>query len=293
MSAIRVGVKGGNFGADAARLLEVAERADAAGFDSIWFTDRLVTPERVAVPYPYSPSGVVPWQPTTPFVDAVVAMAMAAARTVRITVASGVLVAPLREPVALAKQVASLAALCPGRVVLGIGAGWLREEFELLELSYEDRGARTEEMVRVLRALWRGSPPPLPGDRFALPEGVHQYPVPPRPVPVLVGGGSAPALRRAGSAGDGWYGLASVDDLDVSAVARTVDAVRLHARAAGRTGADLHLVLRVAGPAAEVARRVPDLREAGITEVVVDVDWDGPGEPERTLEGLRRAGGAP
>lgn len=290
MGALQIGVKGPNFGPDSERLLDIAVRADHAGFDSLWFTDRLATPSTTGVPYPYTRDGAVPWKPTDPFYEVVVAMSMAAARTSRIRLASGVLVLPLRDPLVLAKQVASLDVLSGERVVLGVGAGWLQEEFAALDVPYHSRGARADETIQLLRACWEGSPAPFQGEHHRLPDGLHLYPAPRRRVPVLVGGMSPAALRRAGRLADGWYGLTTVADLDVDRVAAMIARVRQAAAEHRRPARDLRIVLRVAGPPADVARAVPSLRAAGVHEVVVDVDWNEPGAAERSLGVLRDAG---
>jgi len=190
-----------------------------------------------------------------------------------------------------AKQLATIDVACRGRLCLGVGAGWLREEFEALDVPYATRGSRLEEWMELLRACWTGAPGPHDGRHYRLPADVRCLPTPVGRIPILVGGHSPPALRRAGAVGDGWLGqqsLGSLDTAEIEAACRTmVDA----ARAAGRDPDGLEVVLRIvesAGRAVELAPQVPELAAAGVDEVIVDVDW-AHGDPRSELERLLAA----
>jgi len=175
-----------------------------------------------------------------------------------------------------AKQLASIDAASGGRLKLGVGAGWLAEEFEALGVPFDSRGRRLEEWIAILRDCWTGNPPPRTGGLYELPEGVICLPTPAHAVPILVGGHARPSLRRAGALGDGWLGQQSLDELDPNEIVRVRVAIAAAARAAGRDAARLQVVLRIVGAAGrphELARRLPELEEAGVDEVIVDVDW--------------------
>jgi probable F420-dependent oxidoreductase len=224
-------------------------------------------PATVASRYPYARDGVATWPTDDPWYDAFVVLSMAAAVTTTAELGTAVLVLPQRQPVILAKEIASLDRLAGGRVVLGVGAGWLAEEFGALATPFDSRGRRTDEWIALLRACWTGRPDEFDGAHYHLPAGIVCEPTPARAVPILVGGTTGAALRRAREIGDGWLGIQAMDDLDVAAVAG----------AAARAGSG-RKVLRLVGSAArdgEVAAMLPALGAAGITDVVVDVDWDG------------------
>jgi len=290
---LRVGVKVANFGPDASRLTEAAAACEAAGADSLWLSDRLVTVASPGAPYPFTDDGSVPWTSDTPFVDSVVAMAMIAAVTRRAEIGTGVMVLPLRSPLILAKQLASIDALSGGRVVLGVGAGWMPEEFDLLGIPYAERGARTDEAVTVLRALWLDEPAAVNGRYYRVPAGLGTRPVPARRIPVLAGGMTPAALRRAGRL-DGWYGYLMADRLSVPDVAAAMSVVR--AARAQRRPADgsppPRDMLRLVGSPDVAARAAGGLAAAGITEVVVDVDWKDGDRARQAIERIRDAAAA-
>ena len=155
---MKIGVNLPNFGSTASRvpLAALARRAEEAGFDSVWVSDHIVMPPVVTSPYPFSPDGRFPWPPDEPWYDPVIAMSFAAAATSRVEIGVGVLIAPLRQPVLLAKQIASLDAYSGGRIVLGVGAGWMEEEFDALGVPFAERTRRLEDTVHILRSCWRG-----------------------------------------------------------------------------------------------------------------------------------------
>lgn len=184
----------------------MAASLELAGFDGLWVSDHVVMPERISSPYPFAPDRKATWPTDVPWYDAVVAMAMMAATTSRAHLNVAVLVLPLRHPVELAKQVASIDVLSGGRVGLGVGAGWLREEFDLVGQEFGHRGARMDEQIGVLRALWTGQT--AFRGRFYDFDTVSMLPAPPAPVPILVGGESPSALRRAAQLGDGFVSVA-------------------------------------------------------------------------------------
>lgn len=186
-------------------LVELAQGAEAAGFESLWTVEHVVYPDGYESEYPYDRSGKMVMAADTPLPDPLVWLTWVAAVTERIHLATGILILPQRNPVILAKELATLDALAGGRVELGIGVGWLREEFDALGIPFERRGARTDEYVAAMRALWDADHAEHDGEmvRFA---GVSVNPKPPRGrVPIHVGGHSRAAAERAGRLGDGFF----------------------------------------------------------------------------------------
>ena len=291
---MRIGAKVPNSGPLPARLGigPMSAALEEAGFDSLWTSDHIVMTRTVESAYPFSARGELTWDVGSPWYDAVVSLTLMAAATKRCEVGVAVLVLPLRHPVVFAKQVASIDALHGGRVALGVGAGWLAEEFAALGVPFESRGRRLEEWMTVVRACWTGDPHQFRGDHYTLPAGVVCRPVPVRPSPLLVGGMSPAALRRAGRLGDGWLALQRASALDLGSLATAVGRVRQAAEQAGRDPAALRFVLRITeseGVVPKIAAMAGAIAGTGITEIVVDVDWEDPEAPRRSAELLRAA----
>ncbi len=196
------GYFGINFGplADPEAMLRVARAAEAAGLDSVW------TGEHVVLPDPQVPPSPAP--PQTPMLDPSVALAHVAAATETLLLGTGIIILPQRNPVELAKELASLDVVSKGRLLFGLGAGYLEPEFRALGANFEERGAVTDESIDVLRALWTQEQPHFEG-RFFRFGGIDAQPRPvqrPHP-PIVVGGMSRLAARRAAARGNGWYGF--------------------------------------------------------------------------------------
>lgn len=181
--------------ADAIRT--AAQQAEALGYDSVWVNDHLAVP--ADAPYPPSPS----------FFEPVVTLTWAAAATARVGLGTSVLVLPLRHPVHLAKEIATLDLLSSGRVTMGVGVGWLEGEFAAVGQQFAGRGAWSDDAIATLRACWSQDPvqhkPTKVRSELA---GIRTLPQPGRHIPIWVGGTSEPALRRAETLGDGWHGTA-------------------------------------------------------------------------------------
>ena len=276
---MRVGAKVPNSGPLPAEIgiPEMARVLEAAGFASLWVSDHVIMPESFSSPYPFATDGRANWPSDTPYFDALVALALIAAVTERPTFGPAVLVLPLRHPVVLAKQAASLDAAAGGRLRLGLGAGWLGEEFDALNVSFANRGSIFEEWVALLRDCWTGRPAAYAGRHYDLPAGVICVPTPAHQIPLLVGGHSKASLRRAGALADGWLGQQSLNALDPGEIAAAREAQREAARSAGRDEETLQIVLRIvdaAGRSDELAPHLSELARAGVDEVIVDVAWD-------------------
>jgi probable F420-dependent oxidoreductase len=193
--------------------IELTRVAEAAGFAQVSLSDHVFYPADLDSSYPYSATGEPIFPPETPWPDVWVMTGALAAVTERILFSTHVYVLPARNPFVVAKAVGTAAHLSGGRVLLGVGAGWMREEFVQLEQPFERRGARMEEQIAVLRTLWRGGMVEHHGEFYDFGR-LEMSPTPPAPVPILVGGHSETALRRAARLGDGWMGVYyGVDEL--------------------------------------------------------------------------------
>jgi probable F420-dependent oxidoreductase len=241
------------------QLLDLARLSEDAGFDGLMMSDHLVFPERIESRYPYTDDGLPPFDRGTDWPDPWVAIGAMAAVTQRLRFSTNVYVAPLRHPLHVAKCVGTAAHLSGDRVVLGVGAGWMREEFDVVGERFAARGRRLDEMLDVLALVWSGETVEHHGEFYDFPP-LSVSPAPGRPVPIWVGGQSDAALRRAARQ-DGWIGtLYAPDDAFV-----WVERVRAAREAAGG-GGDFDVVLAVyALDDLDLFRRLED---AGVTALV-------------------------
>ena len=183
----------------------MAEAAEQAGFDSLWTVEHVVVPKQYASVYPYSPNGKMPGADAFDIPDPLIWLAWVAARTTTLRLATGILILPQRNPFVVAKEVATLDQLSGGRVILGVGIGWLEEEFRILGADWEDRAQRTEEYIEAMRTLWREDLPSFEGDTISFTETISLPRPAARSVPIVVGGHSPASARRAGRIGDGYF----------------------------------------------------------------------------------------
>jgi len=191
---------------DPAKAVELVQAGEEAGFESAFTVEHTVVPADYRSAYPYAPSGkMADGVDDIPLPDPLIWMAYVAGHTSRIKLATGILILPQHNPVITAKQVATLDYMSGGRVLLGIGVGWLREEFEALGVPFDDRGPRTDEYIQAMRELWRAERPSFHGDYVNF-DGAYCRPQPVNgAVPILIGGHSKAAARRAGRLGDGFF----------------------------------------------------------------------------------------
>ncbi len=224
--------------ADREAITTLARRAEALGYDSIWVTDRLLIPVESRSPYPYSPTGAFPLGPDEPWLEPLTAVTYLATITERISVGTSVLVIPYRNPVVTAKALATADYLSNGRIILGAGVGWWREEFAALGVPFEDRAARTLEYLRVMKEIWTRPRVAFDGRfvRIAEAGGVRPHPAREPHIPIWIGGHSDAALRRVVAVGDGWHplGLRPPAALYPDELAAKVRRLRDMAVAAGR-----------------------------------------------------------
>src|SRR3954454_14259916 len=252
---MRIGAKLPNSGPLSADIPAMAATLERAGFDSLWVADHIVMPETIRSHYPFAPDGRATWPTDTPYVDALIALALAAAVTTRVRLGTAALVLPQRNPVELAKQAASIDVASNGRLELGVGAGWLAEEFAALNVPFERRGARMDEWIAILRECWTGRTRARSSEFYDLPEGTRCLPTP-SDIPVLIGGHSPAALRRAGR-NDGWLAQQDAQELDPAGL-----------RFDGR------VVLRIVGSLGHEELVAKRLAELDVEEVIVDVPID-------------------
>jgi probable F420-dependent oxidoreductase len=231
VSAPSIGLFGLNQYASAGRepLARLAPLAEELGYDSLW------TGEHVVVPDPRRPPS--PMDPLDPILDPMVALAFLAAHTTRLRLATGIVILPQRNPVVLAKQLASLDVLSGGRLVFGMGVGYLEPEMTAVGVPMGRRGARAVEYLEAMRALWEQDQPSFEGE-FARFAGVNAHPRPlQRPIPVVMGGHSPAAYRRVVQHANGWYGFM----LDLDATSEQLDGLRRAFDEAGRDMSEIEV----------------------------------------------------
>ena len=242
--------------------VELAQAAEAAGFDSMWTVEHVVVPHGYQSRYPYSPSGRMgSGLEDYPIPDPLIWLAFVASATRTIKLGTAILILPQRNPVVTAKAVATLDHMAGGgRVMLGIGVGWLAEEFAALGLPFEDRGPRTDDYVAAMRALWSQECASYHG-QFVSFDQVFCRPLPPaRHIPVVVGGDTKAAARRAGRIGDGYFPARP-------APAELLDEMRRAAAAAGRDPAAIEITVSAPVAPAEIEA----LARQGVARVAVPV----------------------
>jgi probable F420-dependent oxidoreductase len=207
------------------QLAATAQRAEAAGFESVWAGEHVVLPDPQVPPSPMAPQD--------PALDPLLALAWAAAATTKVRLATGIVILPQRNPVVLAKQMARLDMLSNGRLTFGVGVGYLEPEFRAIGANFPDRGAVTDEYLDAMHHLWYDDRPEYHG-RFADFAGVDAHPRPvQQPIPIVVGGHTLSAYRRAVRRGHGWYGFSLTPEATATCLTGLRDAASRVERPAG------------------------------------------------------------
>ncbi|HEU4345725.1 MAG TPA: LLM class F420-dependent oxidoreductase [Candidatus Binatia bacterium] len=271
-------------------LLRFVRQAEALGFYCVTVADHVIVPHHISVPYPYTVDGKYPGAGY--HLETLTTMSFLAGATERIRFVTSVMIAPYRNPVITAKMLASLDVLSRGRVIVGLGVGWMKEEFENLTAPpYEDRGRVTDEYIKAFRELWTQDRPAFRGkycnfaDIIFLPKPA-QKPT----IPIWIGGHSKQALRRAGELGDGWHPIGGVPTipLEPEDVMRDVEMLAGYAQKAGRNPKQIRVALkgslfdrekqatpgkrrRFIGTGEEIAQDIRDYRQAGVDTMIFDV----------------------
>lgn len=249
----------------------VATAAEAGGFETLWTVEHVVVPSGYQSKYPYDPSGkMAGGAEAFDLPDPLIWLTYVAARTERIRLGTGVLILPQRNVVITAKEIATLDHLSGGRVTLGVGAGWLAEEYAALGVPFEDRGRRFDEYIDALRELWAPAKDPekstFEGDYVSFRDCISR----PRPaqgtIPIIIGGHTKAAARRAARRGDGFMpGNASAEELK-----EAFEYLRAECAAIGRDPSEIRL-LAMAGskPGPDLDARIERLAELGVTETII------------------------
>ncbi len=214
-------------------LIEAAQSAERQGFDAIWSADRVVTPWQIKTPYPYSENHEFIVPPDRPFLDSLTCLAFLAGCTSAITLGISVLVLPYRHPLYWARVAVSIERLSKGRLIMGVGVGWMQEEFAALGVSFKDRGRMTDEQLQIIQRLWSEEHASFSGQFYRF-DDLAFYPKPiqqPR-IPIWVGGEGAAAQRRAARYGDAWFPY--FVEITPAELQAGYDVVRREAAEAGR-----------------------------------------------------------
>ncbi len=240
------------------QLLDLARIAEELSFEGVVLPDHVALPEQTDSSYPYSDYEL---DPTAPFLDPWPAIAAMAAVTTRLRFSTYVYILPMRDPFSVAKSLATTSILSQGRVALGLGVGWLREELEILGHSFSGRGARSDEMIEVMRRLWNEGSAEYHGKYLDFPK-LHAQPKPEHPIPIYVGGHSQAAIQRAARC-DGWMGL----DFELEDVPALIERIQRARQSAGREAAPFEIFLSPRGePEPDTYRR---LEQMGVTAVIL------------------------
>ncbi len=290
------------FGRAATRagLLTFARDMERLGYESLWASDHIVIPHTIRSRYPYSDTGQFPLAADATFLEPLTALAMVAGVTERVKLGTTVLVLPHRHPVLAAKMLATLDHLSGGRVILGAGVGWMREEIELLGAPFDARGAWSDEAIRIMRACWRDERTRFHGRFFSF-DDIGCFPKPMRgDIPIWMGGHSKPALRRIVALADGWHaafptaaglesGLAELRAECARQKRRFEElAITLRAGLAIRTSAGGPDRKALQGTPEEIVADLKAFKALGVSHVLMEASHRDLGQMTRTFETFAR-----
>jgi probable F420-dependent oxidoreductase len=283
---MKIGISAYNM--DGRDLVDLAVAADGLGFDALWLGEHVVLPVEYETPHPTTSSKTKQHHsgpivdPSTRLLDPWLLLGAMASVTQRLRLATGIYILPLRHPLLTARAGANAHDLSGGRLVLGIGAGWLREEFEALDVPFEERWTRTEESIEILRSAWKGGPFSFHGKRFSF-DTVQVTPHAVAP-PIILGGNTERALQRAVRLGDGWFssGTPSLDE--ARELQTRINAIRTE----HRLDREFPCYFRTAGADPSKFDRY---REVGIDNLVIWADqvWPPAGSLDDKREALANA----
>jgi probable F420-dependent oxidoreductase len=251
-------------------IAAIAACAEGLGFGSVWVGDHIAMPLTIESRYPYAESGKILWNPEHPRLDVFMVLSWAGAATRKVRLGTSVLVLPMRPPLLVAKAVGTLDYLTGGRMVLGVGVGWLEEEFTLLGQPFGGRSARFVESIRLLRACWSPGPVTFTGRFYQCPPFAMD-PKPPQGarLPVLGGGESDGALRRVAEVCDGWHPL----NLSPKQIEERLARLRDYATRFGRSFSNLILTARVGSTTPITGDLASQYEALGIRTLVTDIDY--------------------
>lgn len=248
---------------------EIARTADAWGWDSIQVADAPFFPEKVSVPYPYTPDGSRFWPLDIPVLDPWIAITNMAAVTRRVRFLPSVLRLAIRQPLLEAKNLCSVAAVANDRLAIGVGLAWMPEEFKWLGQDMKTRGARQDEAIEILKLLMKGGFQEFHGKHYDF-DRLIMAPAPKKPIPIYVGGTTPPALRRAARLGDGWVSVIHNKE-DVQGV---LDELNGYRREYGRENEPFDIMMHC--PNADTLDDIRRLEDMGVTDLQA-TPWSMPG----------------
>lgn len=245
------------------QMVGLVRLAEELGFESVWTFEHVIVPIDYQSKYPYSPSGKMGAAPETPFIDPLIALTAVAASTTTIRLGTGVNILSQVNPLLMAKQVASIDFLSKGRMMLGVGIGWLREEFDAMGVPFEKRGARFDDYVQAMRKVWSGETVEHDSE-FLSWHGFKSYPTPvQKPLPVIIGGDKGKVYERIARHGDGWY-VPAGDPTDIT---RRLAELRNVCDSVGRRFEDIEITCMWPGMGGVEAVRA--LEAAGVHRAVI------------------------
>lgn len=265
---MKFGIMFGSTGpfASAEGAAAMATNADRCGLESIWAVEHVVIPDGYQSQYPYSDSGKIPGSDDADIPDPLIWLAYAAGITEQIRLATGILIVPQRNPVVLAKACATLDKLSNGRFELGIGVGWLEEEFKALGLPFAERGKRTDDYVAAMRSLWNEDKASYDGPFASFEKSIQRpQPVQSGGVPIVVGGHSKAAARRAGRLGDGFFPISATEEELVG----LLEVMKQTAAEHGRDGDAIEVTVGSWSPRRDSIDKVKELEQLGIERLIV------------------------
>jgi probable F420-dependent oxidoreductase len=273
-------------GTDPESALEICRRAEELGFESVWGGEHVIRPTHIESPYPYTEDGSMPGEPETPIPDPLIWLAYVASVAPTLRLGTCILILPQRNPVVLAKEVATLDHLSGGRVELGIGVGWLKEEFDVIGVPWARRGARNDEYIAAMRALWAGPHAEFHGD-FVDFDPVTCSPRPLQAsIPITVGGDTPAAVKRAARLGDGFFPGTG----DVEGLRKLIRELAAAAEDHGRDPKDIEVNAMFGAQMADPAAGVEQLVELGVSRAMVPAFFfAGPGGLDRLSEFAEKA----
>ena len=256
---------GSSIGIEGSDAIELCKVADAAGFESVWGGEHVILPDTIHSRYPYTEDGKIPAEPDTPIPDPLIWLAYIAAAAPTLKLGTCILIVPQRNPLVLAKELATLDRLSGGRVELGLGVGWLQEEFDALGIPWERRGARNDEYVEAMRALWAAPHAEYHGEFVDFDPATCS----PRPVngdiPVIVGGDSEAALNRAVRIAQGYF----PGEGDAGQLSELLGRLRNKAEDAGRDPASIEISAIFGAQMMDPAAGVEQMAGVGVDRIMV------------------------
>ena len=288
-------------------LRSLAQRAEDLGFDSVWVSDHIILPRHIESLYPYAVDGAPTFQPDDPYYEPLAALSFLAGCTQRVRLGTHVLILPFRNPVVTAKMLATLDVLSGGRLILGVGVGWMEEEFEALGLdTFHQRGEVTDEYIQLYKELWTKDEPVFNGKHYQISgSGFQPKPVQKPHPPIWIGGHTGPAIRRAAKYGDGWMpiGLRPPAILEPEELAGKIARLRTLTGQAGRPEDAVEVTFstdvlfdNIAGPSRRMVSGRPeqiagDLRQyqdLGVQSFIISFPAQGVDEQRELMERFSR-----